>query len=170
MPSKSPWLTGAEQRAWRNWLAVSTALPTELNRLLLRDAGLHWQDFGVLVQLSETTNRRARMADLAQLLQWERSRLSHHIKRMEGRGLVVRESCGADGRGAYAVLTDEGFAVLESAAPGHAQAVKDIMFSSLTTEELEAFAAVTSKVLAHLSTPNPGEEEPPQETDHKENL
>lgn len=162
MTPSTPWLTDAEQRAWRNWLAVSSQLPAELHRLLQHDSGLHLQDFEVLVHLSETPDRRARMADLALVLQWERSRLSHHIKRMENRGLVTREVCVDDGRGAYAVLTEIGLAALSEAAPGHARAVKDIMFSSLTTEELEVFTSATAKVLVHLSTPTAGGEQPPR--------
>lgn len=150
MTSTTPWLTEAEQRAWRSWLAVNAQLPAVLHRQLQRDSALSLQDFEVLVHLSETADRRARVSDLAQTLQWERSRLSHHIKRMETRGLVIREECADDGRGAYVVLTEDGRAAIERAAPGHAQTVKDLVFSSLTKRELEGFTNATEKVLAHL--------------------
>ncbi len=153
MMSSTPWLTDAEQRAWRNWIAVSAQLPTVLHRQLQRDSGLSLQDFEVLVNLTETAGQRARVADLATTLQWERSRLSHHIKRMESRGLVVREECVEDGRGAYVVLTETGLTAIESAAPGHARTVNDLVFSSLTEEELEGFTRTVEKVLAHLNEP-----------------
>lgn len=153
MTSSSPWLTDAEQYAWRNWLAVSTQLPAMLHRQLQRDSALSLQDFEVLVHLTETGDHRARVSDLAGTLQWERSRLSHHIKRMETRGLVVREECPDDGRGAFVVLTDAGRVAIEAAAPEHARTVKDLVFSSLTKRELETFTTATEKVLAHLNAP-----------------
>lgn len=105
------------------------------------------------MHLTETTERRARVADLAQALQWERSRLSHHIKRIETRGLIVREECLEDGRGAFVVLTKDGLAAIGEAAPEHARTVKDLVFSSLTKRELESFTSATEKILAHLNQP-----------------
>lgn len=150
MTSSDPWLTQAEQHAWRNWLAISARLPSALHRQLQRDSALSLQDFEVLVHLSETGEHRARIADLAQAMQWERSRLSHHIKRMATRGLVVREECVEDGRGAYVVLTDEGLKAIEHAAPGHAQTVKELVFSALTEAELRGLTSVVDKVMANL--------------------
>ena len=161
MTAPTPWLADDEQRAWRNWLAVSALLPTELHRQLQRDSSLSLQDFEVLVHLSETTERRSRVADLAQCLQWERSRLSHHVKRMEKRGLVVREECPDDGRGAFVVLTDDGLAAIRQAAPGHAQTVKELVFTSLTKRELENLGVVTEKILANLNQSSPHTLVPP---------
>lgn len=155
MTVTTSWLTDAEQRAWRNWLAVSALLPSVLHRQLQHDSSLSLQDFEVLVHLTETAERRARVADLAQALQWERSRLSHHIRRMERRGLVVRAECPEDGRGAFVVSTDEGLAAIGQAAPEHARTVKDLVFSSLTKRELESFTSATEKILAHLNQPRP---------------
>jgi DNA-binding MarR family transcriptional regulator len=76
-----------------------------------------------------------RILPLANALGWERSRLSHHIKRMEGRGLVEREECHDDGRGAFVVLTSTGRDAIERAAPGHVRTVRDVVFDSLTDEE-----------------------------------
>ena len=148
--TSTPWLTDAEQRAWRKWLSVSAQLPAALHRQLQRDSALSLQDFEVLVHLTETAEHRARVSDLAQALQWERSRLSHHIKRMEARGLVTREECAADGRGAFVVLSDEGRVAIEQAAPEHARTVKALVFDSLTTQELEGFTTAVDKTLAQL--------------------
>ncbi len=153
MNSTTPWLSDAEQRAWRSWLSVNAQLPAVLHRQLQRDSGLSLQDFEVLVHLTETTEHRSRVADLAQALQWERSRLSHHIKRMETRGLVLREECVEDGRGAYVVLTEAGLAAIEHAAPGHAQTVKEFVFDPLTKRELDGFTSAVEKVLSHLNQP-----------------
>ena len=93
------WLTDDEQRLWRDWLAVSSLLPAALHRALHADAGLSLPDFDVLVVLSETDGARLRVSELAAALTWERSRASHHLSRMERRGLVTREECEDDGRG-----------------------------------------------------------------------
>ncbi|MGV8847686.1 MarR family winged helix-turn-helix transcriptional regulator [Tessaracoccus sp.] len=153
MKSDDPWLTEDEQRAWRDWLAVSVQLPAVLHRQLQRDSSLSLQDFEVLVHLTETVEHRARVADLAQALQWERSRLSHHVKRMESRGLVARSECAEDGRGAYVELTEWGLAAIRQAAPGHARIVKELVFSSLTARELQSFTSVTEKILANIDGP-----------------
>lgn len=94
------WLDDHQQRVWRLWLEVSTTLPAVLNRQLSRDSQLSVQDFEVLVRLSETDGGDMRVVALAEHMGWERSRLSHHLTRMEKRGLIERRVCCSDGRGA----------------------------------------------------------------------
>ena len=150
MDAETPWLSPEQQRAWRGWLAMSAQLPATLHRELQADSGLSLQDFDVLVQLTDTVDGRVRVTDLANALHWERSRLSHHVKRMEGRGLVEREECADDGRGAFVVLTPAGRAAIEQAAPAHARAVRELVFDSLTDRELASLTAITDKVLGRL--------------------
>jgi DNA-binding MarR family transcriptional regulator len=143
-------LTEKQQRVWRKWLEMNAQLPAALHRQLQADSGLSLQDFDVLVQLTDTADGRVRITNLAHALNWERSRLSHHIKRMEGRGLVEREECPDDGRGAFVVLTPTGRAAIERAAPEHARTVRQLVFDSLTDHELEIMAQLTDKVLSQL--------------------
>jgi DNA-binding MarR family transcriptional regulator len=150
MEPESPWLTEKQQRVWRKWLELNAQLPAALHRQLQADSGLSLQDFDVLVQLTDTADGRVRITNLAHALNWERSRLSHHIKRMEGRGLVEREECPDDGRGAFVVLTPTGRAAIERAAPEHARTVRQLVFDSLTDHELEIMAQLTDKVLSRL--------------------
>jgi DNA-binding MarR family transcriptional regulator len=150
MSSDSPWLTDEQQRVWRGWLAMNTRLPAALQGQLQEDAGLSLQDFEVLVHLTETVDGRMRVTDLAGTMGWERSRLSHHIKRMEGRDLVQRAGCPDDGRGAFVVLTPTGRAAIDGVAPGHARTVRRLVFDALTEEELAALGALTEKVLGRL--------------------
>lgn len=149
-PTSAPWLSDAEQRAWRNWLAVTVQLPAALHRQLQREFDLSLQDFDVLVQLSEAEDERLRASDLAQSLQWERSRLSHHIKRMEKRGLVARQECAEDGRGAFVVLAGPGREAVERAAPAHVATVRSIVFDALNDADVAAFTSTTGKILARL--------------------
>lgn len=153
MTSETPWLTAEQQRAWRGWLAMSARLPAALHRQLQQDSGLSLQDFDVLVQLTESAVGRVRVSDLAHALGWERSRLSHHVKRMEGRGLVQREECEDDGRGAFVVVTPAGQEAIELAAPAHAATVRDLVFSGLSEEDLAALTRLTDVVLGRLDAP-----------------
>jgi len=146
----TPWLDDRQQQAWRAWLAMGSRLPAALNRQLQRDSDLSLQDFDVLVQLTDVEDGRVRVSALAAALGWERSRLSHHVTRMGRRGLVAREECGDDGRGAFVVLTPEGRAAIEAAAPGHVRTVRSLVFDALTPAEVASLEAITSKVLGRL--------------------
>jgi DNA-binding MarR family transcriptional regulator len=131
MTTDDTWLTAQEQRVWRDWLQVSSLLPAALHAQLQADSELSFPDYEVLSELSEVEDQRMRFGDLARALQWERSRVSHHVKRMEKRGLVHREECADDGRGAFVVLSPGGLAALERAAPGHVRAVRRLLFEPL---------------------------------------
>lgn len=151
MADESPWLSADAQRLWRRWLRLNALLPAVLNRELQADAGLSLPDFEVLVQLTDTPEGRVRVTDLARDLNWERSRLSHHITRMESRGLVERTECREDGRVAWVVLTKRGRAAIERAAPGHAATVRRLIFDDLTPQEFKVMNGVIDKVLDRLA-------------------
>lgn len=144
------WLTDEQEQVWRRWLRLNALLPAALNRELQTDAGLSLPDFDVLVHLTDSVHGRIRVNDLAQALQWEKSRLSHHVTRMERRGLLRRENCPDDARGAFVVVTPAGRAAIEQAAPGHVRAVRDLVFDQLSAAELDSLDAVTRKVLGRL--------------------
>jgi DNA-binding MarR family transcriptional regulator len=152
MSSEKPWLTEKQQRVWRGWLAMNARLPAALHKQLQEDSGLSLPDFDVLVQLTDTPAGKVRILALAHALGWERSRLSHHIKRMEARGLVEREECPEDGRGAFVVLTRPGRDAIERAAPEHARTVGDLVFDALTDDELDTLSRLTDKVLDRLES------------------
>ena len=161
MTEDTTWLNERQQRVWRSWLAMNAQLPAALHKQLQQDSGLSLLDFDVLVQLSETCEGKIRVVPLATALGWERSRLSHHIKRMEGRGLVMREECHDDGRGAFVVLTSAGREAVERAAPGHLQTVRELVFDSLSDEELDLLERFTANVRGRLrAEPSPGQGEP----------
>ncbi len=145
-----PWLSDEQQQVWRRWLSVSAELPAALHRALQADSSLSLPDFEVLVHLSERPEGRIRVSDLATALHWERSRLSHHVKRMESRGLVVREECPEDGRGAFVVVTPAGRAAIEHAAPAHARLVRELVFEGLSEAQLETLGGVMDQLLGRL--------------------
>jgi DNA-binding MarR family transcriptional regulator len=133
------WLTTEEQRLWRGWIAASMLLPDRLNRDLQEQHGLTGTDYQILVELSESPDRRMRMSTLADHAQLSRSRLSHQIDRMAKAGLVTRELCKQDGRGMFAVMTDKGWDTIEAAAPDHVESVRRHLVDRLTPEQFAAF-------------------------------
>lgn len=145
------WLTEDEQRSWRAWLAVSLLLPDRLNRDLQAQHGLTLADYEILVRLSEVHGRRMRMSDLAEVTLSSRSRLSHQIDRMEKAGLVERQSCTEDRRGAFASLTEQGWTALVAAAPDHVESVRTHLVDQLTAQEFSALGDACQKVADHLS-------------------
>src|SRR5215216_3174064 len=150
MSSDVQWLTAQEQLVWRRWLTLNARLSATLQRELQDDAGLSMPDFEVLVHLTDSPDGRIRVTDLARLLQWERSRVSHHVTRMQRRRLVLRVECAEDGRGAFIVLTPQGRAAIERAAPGHVSTVRRLVFNALSPEEVASLATIIEKALAQL--------------------
>lgn len=150
MTDDAPWLSDDAQHLWRRWLRLNALLPGVLHRELQSDADLSLPDFDVLVQLTDNPDARVRVTDLARGLHWERSRVSHHVTRMERRGLVRREECRDDGRGAFVVLTEQGRAAIDRAAPAHVATVRRLVFDALTPQETAVMATVIDKVLARL--------------------
>jgi DNA-binding MarR family transcriptional regulator len=146
----TPRLSERQEEIWRNWLRLNTLLPAHLNRQLQVDDGLSLPDFDVLVQLTDSPEGRLRVTELARALEWERSRLSHHVGRMQRAGLVCREECETDRRGAFVVLTKQGRAAIERAAPVHVRTVRRLFVDALSEQEIEALDATTTKLLARL--------------------
>lgn len=148
------WLTEEEHRAWRAYRDLSLLLEDTLDQQLRRDAGLSHLHYSVMVFLSEARDRRLRMTELAEQLTVARSRLSYVISRMEDEGWVRREDAPGDGRGQFAVLTDDGYAALRAAAPGHVAVVRAAVFDRLTSEQVQAFGETCQTILDGLTDPD----------------
>ena len=136
------WLDDEEQHAWRSFLRAASAIDEALDRQLQRDAGMPHAYYQVLAMLSEAPGRSLRMSELARTTSSSPSRLSHAVSRLEERGWVRRDKHPTDRRGAVAVLTDEGFAAVVAAAPGHVTAVREAFFDRVDDEQLAVLADV----------------------------
>jgi DNA-binding MarR family transcriptional regulator len=145
------WLSDDEQRAWRTYLRMSSLLPAALNRELQQDSGLTLPEYEVLVQLSEAPRHRLRPFQICEALNWEQSRLSHQLTRMERRGLVSRRECEADGRGAFIELTAAGADAISEAAPRHVAAVRRLLFDRLSDAQRAAFEEACATIVTALS-------------------
>jgi len=144
------WLDERQARVWQAYLAVQRELQGVLERRLVRDAGLSGADYRLLVPLSEAPQGVLRSRDLGLMVGWERSRISHQVRRMEARGLLVREDCTEDARGSMVRLTEAGRAAIVAAAPDHVKAVRRYFFDALSDDELATLGDVLERVLAGL--------------------
>jgi DNA-binding MarR family transcriptional regulator len=129
---------------------MAERLRSQIGRDLQADSGLSDADYLVLVHLSEAESHRMRMTDLAARLNWSKSRLSHQLARMQARGLVQRDECPSDARGAFAVLGACGLAEVEQAAPQHVASVRRHLIDVLDEVQLEQLATIAEQVVAHL--------------------
>lgn len=144
-----PWLDDVEAQAWRALVIASARLKAVLDSELTAAHGLSFGDYEVLVVLSEATERRLRMSELAELLSLSPSGLTRRLDRLTRDGLVAREQCPVDKRGSYAVLTAEGLCRLEAAAPLHVEGVRRHFVGLLDRRQLEVLGTALDTVLGH---------------------
>ncbi|STB94227.1 MarR family winged helix-turn-helix transcriptional regulator [Corynebacterium amycolatum] len=142
-----PWLSDEEQRLWRSILSAKRAVDRSIDLQLQETLDISTADFSVLVVLSETENNVVRMRTLCESLDWDRSRMSHQITRMERRGLVTKERCACDNRGIDVTLTAHGRTVIEKAAPNHVKLVRHVLFDVLGENiDYQGISAVLDKI------------------------
>lgn len=144
------WLDEDEDRAWRGFRRMVGLLNLQVYRELAAESGLSEPDYEVLSTLSETPGEIYRVNRLADRLLWSRSRLSHHLTRMQQRGLVERADSVSDGRGSTVTLTAAGRRALKDAAPGHVASVRDNLVDLLTKQELATLERISRKVITKL--------------------
>jgi DNA-binding MarR family transcriptional regulator len=140
----------AELAAWREYVETAEAIRQALASGLQSTSGVSPGDYAVLLALSEADEHRLRSSILAEKVGWERSRLSHHLGRMETRGLIRRHRSGTDSRGAEVELTDEGARTFRSSSTSHLRLVYRLFVEALAPEELEAAHGVATSLRRHL--------------------
>ena len=146
------WLDATQQRAWRGFLDLHARLSAKLNRDLQQTSGLTLSDYDVLVHLTDVPDGRLRAFELGDGLQWDKSRVSKQVARLAARGLVAKEECETDRRGAYVVLTPAGRAAIEAAAPAHVELVHALIFDTLTTDQVREWATISAAILRRLES------------------
>jgi DNA-binding MarR family transcriptional regulator len=155
----SGWLDGDHQRAWLAYVRVQLRLAYEMNRQLLADSGMSLPDYDVLTALSVADGERMQITVLAAQIGWERSRVSHHVRRMSSRGLVTCGLSSADRRVTEVTLTGRGRQALEEAAPGHVELVRRLFFGGLSADMVgplsEALESVYANIIKQGSLPPP---------------
>ncbi|MFE3000144.1 MarR family winged helix-turn-helix transcriptional regulator [Nocardia sp. NPDC059246] len=152
------WLDDVEMRAWLGFVFTRDLIAAAVGRDSLRESNLTYVEYTVLARLADAPDHRRSFAELAAVLEWSQSRLSHQITRMEKRGLVARESIPDDARRTAAVLTEKGAQVLDSAAPSHVESVRRHMVDVLDRGQLTALADIYDTLLAHHRRPETRDE------------
>ncbi|MEQ0561532.1 MarR family transcriptional regulator [Amycolatopsis sp. NEAU-NG30] len=147
------WLNDAEMAAWRSYVVATLRLRQRLHRDLTERHDVSLTDYEVLVCLETQPGHRIRMSELAEWMGSTKSKLSHQVGRLEDAGLVRRVRDPEDKRGVLTELTDEGMAVLETAAPTHVEGVREHLIDLLSPAEQATIATAFERVLEHLSAP-----------------
>lgn len=151
-------MTSRELAVWRALIDTTTDLRRVLGAQLLHESGLSPADYQVLLALSEADGKRLRSSELAANIDWERSRLSHHLGRMERRGLICRGDCATDSRGAEVSLSDEGAEKFRGATVPHLRAIRMHFADALTPEQFESLDDILQTLRQHLHPAAAGEE------------
>jgi DNA-binding MarR family transcriptional regulator len=150
MTDDTRWLNTEESAAWVRLVALTELLPGALDAQLLRDAQLTHFEYGALMALAAAPDRTMRMTALASRTNATLPRLSHVARRLEERGLISRFPCPEDRRATNATITEAGLRLIDEAAPGHVEAVRQNVLDALTREQLEQLYAIAGAVLARL--------------------
>ncbi len=144
------WLTDEELSSWLPFIGVVLRLGAALDTQLQRDSDLTHFDYLCLAMLSEHDDHTTSMSELAGRTNASLSRLSHVISKLEGRGFVARCRSEISRRVTLVRMTEEGYAVLVAAAPGHVETVRSLVFDGLAEEVVEALERITRHVLARI--------------------
>src|ERR1700721_4599759 len=147
------WLDEREQRAWRSFVTMHEGLSEDVERQLHAHSGMSSADYEVLAHLTEASEGRMRSNALGRLLRWEKGRLSQHLTRMQNRGLIRREPCPTDRRGAVVVISERGRALIEQAAPLHVADIRNALIDHVTPAQLDVLTAQALQVSARLPAP-----------------
>jgi DNA-binding MarR family transcriptional regulator len=155
------WLNAREDRAWSAFIHAHQQIEVHLNRRL-QESGLSGADYEVLAVLSALDGDRMPARELCKALRWEKSRLSHQVRRMQKDGLISREPNPDDARSTMVCLLPAGRAAIEKAAPSHVEDVRRNFIDLFTSAELDMLATLNERVLHHLATnyDSPAEDEP----------
>lgn len=147
-------ISDTQQTAWASYQRMRVLLTGRINRELAQKSGLSEADYEILTALTETEAESVRAMALRCGLAWEKSRLSHQLRRMEERGLVVREDCVEDNRGAVVRVTDAGRQLADEARTHYEAAVQRYVMDVLTEEQLEMLGSIAETVLLQIEEPH----------------
>ena len=145
-----PTPTREQLRIWRNYIETAEALRTRLASRMQIESSLSSGDYQVLLALSEADQHLVRSSELADQIGWERSRLSHHLGRMEKRGLIRRQACADVAHGVDVIATNAGIAAFRAGSVPHLRAVRELFVDALTPAQLVEVEDLTAALRAHL--------------------
>jgi DNA-binding MarR family transcriptional regulator len=142
--------TREQLRIWRDYIETAQALRTRLGSRLQSESSLSAGDYQVLLALTEAPQRTLRSAELATLIGWERSRLSHHLGRMEKRHLIRRVPCADDVHGVDVIATESAREAFRAGSVPHLRAVRELFIDALTPEQFAHLDDISAALRRHL--------------------
>lgn len=142
--------TPSELRIWRDYIETAEALRARMADRMQQASALSLGDYSVLLALSEAPGHRLRPSEIATQIEWERSRVSHHLGRMEKRDLVHRAACADDSRGSDVILTEVGADAFRRSSIPHMRDIHELFIDALSAEQLSATSHLTATIRAHL--------------------
>lgn len=151
------WLEDDEQELWQLILAATRKLDRGMENTLQAGGELSMPEFAVLATLSDAQDTQMRLRELCNYLEWDRSRTSHQVTRMERRGLVTKCKSEGDARGVMVKLTDEGARRLEASAPDHVESVRRLVFDHLKPEDIPSLRRFLQGIVDVNNVPGYGE-------------
>ncbi|MGO2519156.1 MAG: MarR family winged helix-turn-helix transcriptional regulator [Microbacterium sp.] len=128
--------TREQLRIWRDYIETANTLRARLDSRMQSESSLSAGDYQVLLALTEAPQHTLRSSELATLIGWERSRLSHHLGRMEKRRLIGRVPCAGDVHGVDVTATEYGRAAFRTGSVPHLRAVRELFVEALTPKQL----------------------------------
>jgi len=153
--------TSEELAIWRAHLEAFETVRRRIEVRMHRDSQLSTGDYRVLLALSEAEGRTLRSSHLADHIGWERSRLSSHLGRMEGRGLIRREPCAEDARGQNVLLTETGARSFRDSTLPHLRAIKEVFLDAFTVDQLDGLGDAAAALREHLERLDRADEDLP---------
>lgn len=151
-PEEPRWLSDQERELWLKLVGLSMLMPNVVEAQLKRDADMNQFEYHVLAMLSEAPEMTRLMSDLAFHTNSSLSRLSHVVSRLEKQGWVSRSACATDGRATNATLTAAGFEKLKATAPGHVEAVREVIIDPLSPAQVKQLNAALQPILNSIDT------------------
>lgn len=156
--------TAEELNTWREFIEVSQKVRFVVESRLQAQSDLSSGDYVVMLALFEAEGHLLRPSEIAAQIDWDRTRLSHHLGRMEKRGLVSRRPCASDPRGIEVILTKEGKSLFRRASAPHMHAIQDLFVDALDPEQQRSLDEINAALRRHLTgivpTPRPVSAEP----------
>jgi DNA-binding MarR family transcriptional regulator len=147
---KQQQLSDTQLTAWTTYERMRVRLTERINRELAQKAGLSEADFEILSALIDSPNASVRALALRCDLEWEKSRLSHQLRRMEERGLITRLECAEDNRGSVIQVTEVGRKLATEAKVYYEQAVQQYVVKALSAGQLQALGTIAETILHKL--------------------
>ncbi|WP_309299308.1 MarR family transcriptional regulator [Paenibacillus sp. YYML68] len=129
---------------WNMWKGSFKRIFGRVVKDMSEHTGLSEGDFGILDRLVQFGNGKLRQQESADSMDWDKSRLSHHLTRMEKRGLVVRKPLDTD-RGVEVIITSAGKTALDEALPIVSKAIRKYFLDQLTDQDMESITRLAER-------------------------